>query len=241
MPKASPPAEGTLTGFASGAPEAAEPSGPARPRPLHGPAPRLRPNLRPARTTRRTSAGPRPGIGPCLPPIRPAFRPRPSPRGSASLKVCPDSGSRKTHALCGTAALPWLREMLSARARCASGGGARLQEVRGRPGPWRRLPSSSCCSGRLPGGRPRPPATSSGLASRQPTSCRGRRPADGKRMPLPSAGPGPGPGAQGREAGLRDRVRSSGASVCLTPLAPWPGDASQGHLATAASRSPLEG
>lgn len=152
-----------------------------------------------------------------------------------------DSGSRTTHALDGPRGVAVATGDALREGALRFRGGARLQEVRGRPGPWRRLPSSFCSFGRHPGRRPRPPAKSSGLASRQPTSCRGRRPADGKRASAPSVGPGPGPGAPGREAGLGEGERSGGASVCPTPLAPWPGGGSQGRLATAASRSPLEG
>ena len=179
------------------------------------------------------------------PPSRPLVLPPGPAPAPAALQVrpkeCPDSGSHTTHALGGPRGVAVATGDALPEGALRFRGGARLQEVRGRPGPWRRLPSSSCCSGRHPGRRPRPSAKSSGLASRQPTSCRGRRPADGKRASAPSVGPGPGPGAQGREAGLGEGVRSGGASVCPTPLAPWLGGASQGRLATAASRSPLEG
>ena len=83
LPMDSPPAEGTLTDFASGAPGGSRAKACEAPPPSR---PRLRPcpSLRPARTAGRASARPRPGIGPALPPSSPASRPRPSPRGSAT-------------------------------------------------------------------------------------------------------------------------------------------------------------
>lgn len=81
-------------------------------------------------------------------------------------------------------------------------GGARPPEVRGRRGPWRHSASSSCCWGQRPGRRLVPPGRSSGPASRRPTFCRGRRPADGKR-----ASTVPMLGFQGR-AGSEDGMRA---------------------------------
>jgi hypothetical protein len=65
------------------------------------------------------------------------------------------------------------------------------------PGPWRRSASSACCWQRHPGGRSRLQEKNSGLASRRRTSCRGRHPADGKRVHAGRA-----------ERGIWDRVSS---------------------------------
>uniref|UniRef100_A0A4W2GAE5 GDP-fucose protein O-fucosyltransferase 2 n=1 Tax=Bos indicus x Bos taurus TaxID=30522 RepID=A0A4W2GAE5_BOBOX len=159
--------------------EAAESSRPARPRPLHGSAS----DLAPVSARHELPGGPQrdPAQG-SAPPSRPLVLPPGPAPAPAALQVrpkeCPDSGSRTTHALGGPRGVAVATGDALPEGALRFRGGARLQEVRGRPGPWRRLPSSSCCSGRHPGRRPRPSAKSSGLASRQPTSCRGRRPAD---------------------------------------------------------------
>lgn len=64
LPMASPPAEGTLTSFAPGPLEAAEPSRPARPRPLHGPASDLAPVSAPQELPGGPQRGPAQGSAP---------------------------------------------------------------------------------------------------------------------------------------------------------------------------------
>lgn len=93
LPMASPPAEGTLTGFAPGAPGGSRAKQAREAPPPSRPCLRPRPSLRPARTAGRTSARPRPGVGPALPPISPASWPRPSPRG-CGLGITHDACAR---------------------------------------------------------------------------------------------------------------------------------------------------
>lgn len=125
-------------------------------------------------------------------------------------------------------------------------GGARPPEVRGRPGPWRRLASCACCcSERRRGRRPRPRARSSGRASRRPTSCRGRRPADGKSASRLWRGSGGGePAVGGRGSGALARGPGGGAEPPLrAPPHPRriPAARRAGLTgAAAASRSPQE-
>lgn len=94
-------------------------------------------------------------------------------------------------------------------------------------------------------------ATSSGLVSRRPTSCLGRRPTDGKRTSAPSAGPadmnrgGIGVGAvAGEGCGAGERVgagrgRAWAQPQAFLPLRPWGwGRESGSPLVAAASQNP---